>query len=48
MSSSLRSRDIKDYFEADFSLLRAEETIPIAIHLYFPSTNHVLLCGTAE
>jgi HD-GYP domain-containing protein (c-di-GMP phosphodiesterase class II) len=43
MSSLLRSRDIKDYFEGDFAKIRAGEPVPFSMHLYFSGTNHVML-----
>lgn len=49
MGSSLRSRDIKDYFEADFALLRPDEAITFAMHLYFPASNHIMVwMGSGE
>jgi HD-GYP domain-containing protein (c-di-GMP phosphodiesterase class II) len=48
VSSLLRSRNIKDYFQADFQLIRPGEPITFAIHLYFPGTDHILVWRPAH
>ena len=47
MSSSLRSRSISDYFEAEFGLIRADEPVPFAMHLYFAGSDHILVWRAA-
>jgi putative nucleotidyltransferase with HDIG domain len=39
----MKSRSVKDYFEADLGDLRSEETLPFSVHLYFKKNNHLIL-----
>lgn len=37
-----RSKRIEDYFEIELDRLRPDEELPVALHLYFPASQHII------